>query len=186
MPIKMGSILREEERILDARSSVTLIEEDEHLIIVDTGLLGEEGVLIDALSARGKSPDDVDLAVNTHLHIDHCGCNMLFRRATFYADNGENPPNHFRPTPDGAELIPGVRFMATPGHTKGSISVVAESNDRTYVIAGDAIPTKENYENMVPPAQNIDPELALKSMERIIAIADFIIPGHGAMFEIHR
>jgi len=184
--LKSGSLLREGEEVRDARSSVTLVDAGSKKIVVDTGLLGEDGVLIDALAARGLSPDDVDFVVNTHLHLDHCGCNLLFRKSVFYADRKENPPIYFKHADDGKELVPGVRFLSTPGHTEGSVSVVVVSDDRKYVIAGDAIPTVENYETMTPPAINIDEKLAKESMERILKIADFVIPGHDAMFEVKR
>lgn len=184
--LKIGSIIRDGDRIVDARSSVTLVEEGKLRIIVDTGTLGEDGILIDALSARGLSPSDIDIVVNTHLHLDHCGCNLLFRKAIFYADRKENPPMHFQPTPDGKELCPGVQFLSTPGHTTGSISLQVTVEGKIYVIAGDAIPTFENYEKMTPPSVNIDLRLAIESMKRIIERADHIVPGHGALFEATR
>jgi len=184
--LKSGSLLREGAEVRDARSSVTLIDSGSKRIVVDTGLLGEDGVISDALAARGLSPNDIDYVVNTHLHLDHCGCNLLFRNSVFFADKGENPPVHFRHTEDGRELVPGVRFLSTPGHTEGSVSVVVESEDAIYVIAGDAIPTIENYETLTPPAIHIDRRLAEDSMRRILKIADRVIPGHGAMFEVDR
>ena len=184
--LKSGSLLRDGAEVRDARSSVTLIDTVKKRVIVDTGQLGEEGVIIDALAARGLSPDDIDFVVNTHLHLDHCGCNLLFRKSVFYADRRENPPAYFRHAEDGRELVPGVRFLSTPGHTEGSLSVVVEADGKKYVVAGDAIPTVDNYESMTPPAVNIDERLAKESMERILKIADCVVPGHGAMFDVGR
>jgi glyoxylase-like metal-dependent hydrolase (beta-lactamase superfamily II) len=186
IPLKVGSILREGTRIKDARSSVTLIDAGEKKILVDTGMLGEEGILLDSLYARGLEPEDIDFVVNTHLHLDHCGCNLLFRNSVFYADRNENPPAYFQPTDDGKELVRGVSFLRTPGHTEGSITVLARTDEGIYAVVGDAIPTKENYDSMSPPAINIDERLAMESMKRIISKADFIIPGHGALFRISR
>lgn len=182
--LKSGSILREGLEVKDSRSSITLIDAGTKKILVDTGLLGEDGIILDALAARGLSPPDIDFVVNTHLHLDHCGCNLLFRGSVFYADKNENPPVHFRQAVDGQELIPGVRFLSTPGHTEGSVSVVVRSGGKNYVMAGDAIPTVENYETMTPPAINIDERLARESMTRILEIADYVIPGHGSIFEV--
>lgn len=186
IPIKVGSIIRDGTIVVDARSSVTMIDCDDLLILVDTGQVGEEKILTEALVEKGFSKSEINIVVNTHLHLDHCGCNDLFKNAIFYADKRENPPIHFRSTPDGAGLASGVRFMSTPGHTAGSISVVAETGKKVHVIAGDAIPTYENYEKMTPPAININQKLAIESMKRIIERADFIIPGHGAMFAVNR
>jgi hypothetical protein len=29
-------------------------------------------------------PDDIDVVINSHLHMDHCGCNEFFKKATFF------------------------------------------------------------------------------------------------------
>lgn len=71
--------------------------------------------------------------------------------------------------------------MHTPGHTKGSMSVFIKS-ERKYVIAGDAIPTENNFRRMVPPATNYDKDLALQSIKMIKGYADVVIPGHGNPF----
>lgn len=184
--LKVGSIVREKDKVKDARSSVTLIDSGEKRILVDTGMLGEDRVLIDALSTLGLGTEEIDVVVNTHLHLDHCGCNLLFRNAIFFADKHESPPAHFLPTTDGMELSKGVSFLSTPGHTEGSVTVLAKTLDGIYAMVGDAIPTKENYETMTPPAVNFDERLSMESMKRILSKADFVIPGHGALFEISR
>jgi len=184
--LKTGSILRQGTLVKDSRSTVTLIDTGSKRIIVDTGFIGEDGILTDSLSARGLTPADIDFVVNTHLHLDHCGCNLMFRQSVFYADEKENPPAYFRTAVDGKELVPGVKFLSTPGHTKGSLSVIVKVDSKTYAIVGDAIPTVENYESMTPPIINIDPRLAKESMKRILKIADIVVPGHGAQFDVRR
>jgi glyoxylase-like metal-dependent hydrolase (beta-lactamase superfamily II) len=71
----------------------------------------------------------------------------------------------------------------TPGHTSGSISVFVEG-DRRYVMCGDAIPTRANYESMLPPAVHMDRKLALMSMDRILSWAEIVVPGHDPPFEV--
>ena len=83
---------------------------------------------------------------------------------------------------DDQQIIGGVRVLETPGHTLGSITVLTDTDEGVVAIAGDAIPTKENYTKWVPPGINYDPELALHSMKRIVDRADIIVPGHGAIF----
>lgn len=184
--LKTGSLLREGLILKDARSSVTLIDAGDKKIIVDTGFLGEEGIILDALAARNLAPENIDFVVNTHLHLDHCGCNLLFRMSVFFADRRECPPIMFRDAKDGAELVPGVKFLSTPGHTYGSTSVVVQADGGKYAIVGDAIPTQDNYRGMSPPLINIDEKLAMESMKRILKVADFVIPGHDAMFKVDK
>ncbi len=50
-------------------------------VIVDTGLSLQENELVRALHRNRLEPADIDLVINTHLHVDHCGNNALFPRA---------------------------------------------------------------------------------------------------------
>lgn len=201
--LKPGSLVRNESgNILDARSSVVLVISGSRKIIVDTGLVGEDGLIIDALARKGLRPQDIDTVINTHLHPDHCGNNHLFSHAL-----------RLMPA-DGEIIAPGVWAMATPGHTLDSISIVVEAT-KSYsemasvianvianvtanvtanvatniiavvlVIAGDALPTINNFLKGVPPALHMDRNLAVSSMSRIIEIADIVVPGHDKPFSV--
>jgi len=46
---------------------------------------------------------------------------------------------------DGAvEIVPGVRAMPTPGHTRGHHSIVVAGRDRALVFSGDLMPTRHH------------------------------------------
>ena len=183
--LKPGSILRDQGgNILDARSSVTLIKTERGWIIVDTGQVGDEEEILKALADLGLEKSDIDIIVNTHSHPDHCANNRLFSRAkTIYPKDGEL-------------IAPGVRALATPGHSPDSISVLVDAAihpprgdgtapaTRIVVIAGDALPTLGNFQKRVPPALHYDRALAVGSMNMIIAIADVVIPGHDQPFSL--
>jgi glyoxylase-like metal-dependent hydrolase (beta-lactamase superfamily II) len=172
--LKPGSLIRDSEgNLLDARSSVTLVTAGSMKIIVDTGIQGEEGRIIKALSIRGLEPEDIDTVINTHSHLDHCGNNYLFTGA-----------RHLKPV-EGETIAPGVQAIATPGHTIDSISVVVDSESwGVIVIAGDALPTFNNFLKNVPPALHVDRDLAVSCMARIIEMANIIIPGHDEPFSV--
>jgi N-acyl homoserine lactone hydrolase len=178
--VKPGSIARDKcGRILDARSSVTLIISGQHTIIVDSGLQGEEELLRRELAKLGIEPEEVKSIVNTHSHADHCGNNYLFSRAKILIAK------------EGDIIAPGVWVMATPGHSMDSISVVVEmdggiSQIKTIVISGDAFPTFGNFLKKVPPALHVDRDLAIASMQKIMALSDIVVPGHDFPFSIRR
>ena len=181
--LKPGSILRDQGgNILDARSSVTLIKTERGWIIVDTGQVGDEEEILKALADLGLEKSDIDIIVNTHSHPDHCANNRLFSRAkTIYPKDGEL-------------IAPGVRALATPGHSPDSISVLVDAaiqpgdgmapTSRRVVIAGDALPTLGNFQKKVPPAVHYDRALAVASMNKIIEMADIVIPGHDRPFSL--
>jgi len=181
--LKAGSILMDQAgNILDARSSVTLIESEKERIIVDTGQEGDGEVILKALADLGLEGSDIDIIVNTHSHPDHCANNRLFSRAkTVYPKDGEL-------------IAPGVRVLATPGHSPDSISVLVDAAiqqgdgtapaTRRVVISGDALPTLGNFQKRVPPAVHYDRALAVASMNKIIEMADIVIPGHDRPFSL--
>jgi glyoxylase-like metal-dependent hydrolase (beta-lactamase superfamily II) len=172
--VKAGSLIRGPSgELLDARSSVTLVMVDDKKILIDTGLAGEETLIVGRLEERGYRPEDIDLVVNTHCHPDHCGCNSLFTEAEIL--NHEN-------TGDGEILGDGIQLIATPGHTEDCISAIVSELEKTIVVAGDALPTLNNFLKRLPPFLNIDRQMALASISRIVEIADVVVPGHDKPF----
>lgn len=174
--LKPGHLERDDEgNILDARSSVTLILAGSRKIVVDTGTEDEADLITGRLAELGLSPQEVDLVINTHDHPDHCGNNGLFSRARALSGKGEGRLR------EGDVVAPGIWIMETPGHTLESISVVCESS-RRIVVAGDAIPLMGNYLKWVPPRLHMDRDLAMKSMTKIVEVADLVVPGHDSPF----
>lgn len=123
------------------------------------------------LRGIGVAPDDVRTVVNTHLHWDHCGNNVLFDNARFIVQRQElhyaiepaepnkvafertdaiSPPwlpvLHRMDTVSGeVEVEPGVTVVPLPGHTPGSQGVVVDTGEGRYLLAGDCIDTYENW-----------------------------------------
>ena len=179
--VRKGSLVRKGDVVVDASSSITLIQAGGKHIIVDTGSPSDSEKLLFDLKSMMLQPKDVDIVINTHLHIDHIGCNDLFENARVYAHELEEPPVGNVRLAGAITLLPGVEIIPTPGHTRGSISVFVAS-DRRYAICGDAIPTKANYETHVPPFVAFDKDLARKSMDMVLEWAEMIIPGHDEPF----
>jgi glyoxylase-like metal-dependent hydrolase (beta-lactamase superfamily II) len=181
--IKPGKVVKDGERILFASSSVTLIL-DEFPLIVDTALRSEWNEIEKGLRNANVSAGDIEMVVNTHLHADHTGCNGMFRCQKFahplaikYAG-----AKGYKECPK--RISKNVRIMDTPGHCLGHIAVVYEG-DETVVIAGDAIPTRDNYIKRLPPRIHVDREAAMRSFAEIEKIADVIVPGHDEVIRTH-
>ena len=179
-----GWLRRENGVLKEAHSTSTLVLTEGHHILVDTSSRQQRAPLLQGLEEAGLRPEDIDILVNTHLHADHIGNNDLFASAVKIARSEECPDASFISITEDAEILPGISLMHTPGHSRGSMSVVVETADRRYVIAGDAVPTRDNLEKWVPPMIHYDRNVAVDSMRRIRDIADVIIPGHGDAFEI--
>lgn len=173
-----GFIRREGQVVLEAHSSSTLVRSKAHIIVIDTSSSEYRPRIEERLREREVDPGDVDIVINTHNHVDHRANNDLFPKARLISGplgKGKDP----------TELSSGIQLVGTPGHTPESISVFVKAEKR-YAIVGDAIPTQSNFLKWVPPSANYDPDLALRSMERIAKFAEIIVPGHDAPFHADR
>jgi glyoxylase-like metal-dependent hydrolase (beta-lactamase superfamily II) len=99
----------DEKNYVQAGLNSLLIRTGEQTVLVETGMgnklsdrmvkfYGQPAQLLANLAARGVSPEDIDIVINTHLHFDHCGWNTVrkdgkivptFPRAKYYAPEGE-------------------------------------------------------------------------------------------------
>ena len=106
------------------------------------------------LSALDVDLSSIDMVVNALLHCDHLGGNRLFLgfRSTSNGRSSRTPeaPEEYTipewvdppgvtyvPVDGELELLPGVRLLPAPGHTRGSQIVVIEADGGPIVIAGD-------------------------------------------------
>ncbi len=150
-----------------------VVKHPDGVILVDTGI-GEPTDLVsdwrvvnrsvaDALAEIDLSPVDVSLVVNTHLHFDHCGQNAVFAHAPFLVQRAElararrEEPEvagwfdfagaRFELLDGDCDVLPGVRVLATPGHTLGHQSVVVDVAGDKEVMIGDAAYTSAVFAN---------------------------------------
>lgn len=192
--IKPGVLVRDRfGNILDARSTVTLVKGNGLNTIIDTGLSSERQVLINALSEQNLAPNDINILINTHSHPDHTGNNELFENAKLVTHRrelyGSDETRDILLIENDTEVEPGILVFETPGHTRGSISVLVNCTNigselTRCIMTGDALPIRDNYLKWVPPGIHFDSEIALQSMQKIIGLSDIIIPGHDKPFKI--
>ncbi|HEX2171591.1 MAG TPA: MBL fold metallo-hydrolase, partial [Dehalococcoidia bacterium] len=140
---------------------VTLIKGSRN-ILVDVAQLGRRDLLISELGKRGLSPADIHAVVLTHAHWDHMLNIDLFPNADVYIHPWEreyvkspHPDDFATPTytgmileqcklveiKEGQEIDDGVRVIETPGHTRGSITLVVQTANGPVNVCGDALPT---------------------------------------------
>ena len=164
--------------------------------IQETGM--EPASLVDCLAGRNLTVRDIDIVINTHLHDDHCGNNQLFKGAKFYTHRSEidfchspHPIDHrydsyfiedieFINVEDGAEIVPGIRVLHSPGHSPGGLSVVIETAEGPAVITGFCC-NRENFPANGPavcPGVHLDAVAAWESIQRVKALGARILPLH--------
>ncbi|MBT3943405.1 MAG: MBL fold metallo-hydrolase [Chloroflexi bacterium] len=134
---------------------------------------GGEGRLVPRLREAGIQPDQVTAVLNTHLHPDHVGWNMTegdptFKNARYYfsaadyewwtsegvIEEAPQIPTQAQPlealgllelTGDGDEIAPGIRAIATPGHTPGHQSFLIDSDGAKGVVTGDVLHSRAQF-----------------------------------------
>lgn len=68
-------------RIRASRSNCYLVA-DPGPLLIDTGMPGDEGVILQAMAALGMAPADLRAIFITHAHLDHVGALAAVRAAT--------------------------------------------------------------------------------------------------------
>ncbi|MBP9750462.1 MAG: MBL fold metallo-hydrolase [Candidatus Peribacteraceae bacterium] len=166
--------------------AVTLLDNGEERILIDTGSRGIFSSLLLRLLEEGESwsASSITTVVLTHFHLDHSANLGAFQEARVIGwghDWRKDGTLSFADI-EQVQLMPGVRLMKTPGHAPEHLSVVVQiPGSQTIVIAGDAI-NEEYARTGRVHAFCYDEALYRRSADQILAIADIIIPGHGAPF----
>lgn len=160
-------------------STVSLVVEPGRVIVIDPGMVRDRSVILDPLYARNLRPEDVTDVVFSHHHPDHTLHAALFSEARFHDHWAIYQWDHWHSRPaDGFAVSPSVRLAATPGHTPQDITTLVGSPEGVYAF------THLWWHAGGPPEdpRATDPELLHIHRERVLAVADRIVPGHGPMF----
>jgi glyoxylase-like metal-dependent hydrolase (beta-lactamase superfamily II) len=195
-------------QIYEAALKPLLITTEKENILVDTGI-GElpethrkfhtvkrkpDQTLKMQLQKFGLKPEDIDIVVNTHLHFDHCGNNVLFPKAKFYVQVDEiryaYAPDRFQRAAyvqeffdieaeyislkGKYEITDDVFVVPTPGHCPGHQSVIVKEAERNYVYCGDVAPLRENLEKRNIPGVLYRADEALESIDNLRRIKDAV------------
>ena len=175
-----------------ASSTVCLITTGETKIITDPGC--NRVKLLEALEKEGLKTGDIDYVFISHAHPDHSYLAAIFERAkaVTYDSNliyDNDSLTEFNPH----SLGPDIEILQTPGHMLEHISLLVTTDQGKIAIAGDTVWWLENEEQKFSidqpdhsQAKGMNMEVLIESRKKLVAAADYIIPGHGTMFKITR
>jgi glyoxylase-like metal-dependent hydrolase (beta-lactamase superfamily II) len=161
-------------------SSCSLVRDGDRMIVVDPGMAARRDDILDPLRRLGMTPEQVTDVVLSHHHPDHTINVALFPNAAVHdhwaiyrgADWEDSDA-------EGRELTSSIRLIRVPGHSAEDIALVAGTSEGIIVFTHlwwtDDFPVDDPY----------SPDLsALRSSRaRVLALADVIVPGHGAAFK---
>ena len=159
--------------------TVSLIRDEGRIIIHDPGMVPSRSAILDPLASLGVSPEQVTDVVLSHHHPDHTVNVALFGevpvhdfQAVYTRDNWESREA------DGVNLTSSVRLLTTPGHTPQDLTVLVGTHDGVVALthlwwSGEG-PAEDPFAS--------DRDLLRSQRERVLALADLVIPGHGPGF----
>ena len=158
--------------------TVSCLRDGDVIAIVDPGMVPRRAAILDPLTALGLAAGEVTDVILSHHHPDHTMNIALFENArvhdTWAIYQGDSWTDR---EADGAELAPGIRLMATPGHTAQDISTLVDTEEG--LVALTHLWWDESSESD-PLAEDLDALMANRA--RVLEIATLIVPGHGKPF----
>lgn len=163
-------------------------------VVVDPGYQTQGDMLAGALAARGLAPDDVRTVLATHLHSDHVSALPQLGDVVLHVHEAELDTPHARAgrgwrdratvrplTGSEGEVLPGIRFVHTPGHTDGHVAYLVRTDGGLVAIAGDTPGPDPSWlaEGRLPDDHpRRDEHLAALAAIRASG-AGLVIPGHN-------
>lgn len=161
------------------RSTVVLVEDSPHVIVIDPGMAPSQRVILEPLLALGYSSSDVTDVIISHHHPDHTVNIGLFGDArvhdywaTYHYDQWTSR------SAEGFRVSESVGLWLTPGHTREDITTIVETSN------GDVACTHLWWHAEGPrdDPHAVDPAQITSGRARVLGVATLIIPGHGAPF----
>jgi glyoxylase-like metal-dependent hydrolase (beta-lactamase superfamily II) len=184
--------------VIETYATTTLLVDD-RLVLVDTSADADAGKVLDYLSRIKVKPNDLSTIFITHTHPDHVGglaaikhsspakvassrieADFIARRRVYDGPPGvqRHPGTLVDVLLDDGQVYDGLRVILTPGHTRGSMSLLDET--RSLLLAGDAANNESGLRPM-DDRYNVDPKQHRESIKKLTAFQfDHAVFGHGA------
>lgn len=160
-------------------STVSLIEADGALIVVDPGMVSSTSVILDPIRALGRGPEEVTDLIFSHHHPDHIINAALFPNARVHDHWAIYKDDTWTSRPaEGFAVAESVTLWETPGHTAQDITTLVDSD-------GETIAFTHLWWYQDAPFHDplcTDPDGLHTHRQRVLEVATLIVPGHGPPF----
>jgi glyoxylase-like metal-dependent hydrolase (beta-lactamase superfamily II) len=161
------------------RSTVSLIVDDNHLIVIDPGMAPSQAAISGPLLDLGFEPAQISDVIISHHHPDHTVNVGMFANArvhdhwaVYHFDNWDSR------AAEGFSVSPSVVLWETPGHTPQDITTIVTTDQGlvafTHLWFYSTGPLEDPYAT--------DPVAVHRGRARVLKVADLIVPGHGPPF----
>lgn len=198
---------------------IWLLEGASKKVLIDTGCsadfltsIGFQSQQIstqeEELAKAGLTPDDIDMVILTHLHVDHARDAGKFGKAVFVVQRSELefaakphpiqagwfaslPEGRVRAVDGDEEILEGIRVLHTPGHTPGTQSVLIESDKGPVCLSGqctimDNVQPPDALRQMgvraIAPGIHINAAQGFDSLVRLQQLGAQVLPLHDISY----
>jgi glyoxylase-like metal-dependent hydrolase (beta-lactamase superfamily II) len=193
--ITIGSLSRnrywgdsDEKAVHSVICTCTVISGKNFHVLVDPSIADENLMKTELDRRTGLKPDDIDLVFITHQHGDHFAGITHFQKAKWAAGAETagilNKTGNFdkKIEPAGNNLFGAIELIPTPGHTTDHQCLRFDYKGLSVIVAGDAVATKDFWNERRPYYNALDVAESKRTMEKINSLADIIVPGHDNYF----
>jgi glyoxylase-like metal-dependent hydrolase (beta-lactamase superfamily II) len=166
----------------------TVIAGEGFRLLVDPSLASAAEMTRELDRRTGIKPRDVTAVFVTHEHGDHVAGLAHFPGARWLASPAVaellNRSGKLSRRVEGTtdRLFNAIEVIPTPGHTNSHHSLRFDCEGLSIVIAGDAAATRDFFRARQGYYNAVDFELSARSMDKLAALADLIVPGHDNYF----
>lgn len=159
--------------------TVTLIRDEDRVIIHDPGMVTDRDHITGSLRQLGVDPEDVTDVVLSHHHPDHTLNVALFPVVPVHDFQWIVHGDHLTlREADGVQLTASVRLLSTPGHSQEDITVLVGTAEDVVAVTHLWWTAEGPVDDPFSP----DREQLRQHREKVIELATLIVPGHGAPF----
>lgn len=163
-------------------STVGLIRDGSRVIVVDPGMVADRASILEPLDRLGVEPAQVTDVVISHHHPDHTVNIALFPPVRLHDHWAVYQGDQWTDRrAEGATISENVRLIETPGHTPQDITTLVATADGTVAFTHLWL-----FEGMEGDRRATDLDQLLLQRERVLELADLVVPGHGPPFEVTR
>lgn len=165
--------------------------------VVDPGIPMQGAPYSSAVGNLGVDPFKVEDVIITHMHFDHVGGLMEFPGRRVYVHETELAAPYagmwsglldtvevIALSGEEGEIEPGLRWILTPGHADGLITLLIDTEQGLVAMPSDCVgPLPEYFDNMELPNDFPGREILLEQWRRIRDLDPIlVIPGHYPPF----
>jgi N-acyl homoserine lactone hydrolase len=147
-----------------------------------------------ALKKFNTTVDEIKIVIMTHLHWDHARGVCKLPQATIIVQKAElqyavapdaqfirtyeldiphqipyfmNYFSQIQTVSGDVDFTDGIKLLFLPGHSAGSQGVMIDTSDGRYIIPGDLVNIKKNWEENLPPGIHNDLATCYASMKKL-------------------